>query len=259
MQSVCGTVCSLQSALPVRVRLRRNLTQLEGATKRASTRPHRSTRDPSSSCQRISKKKKKLVRKKTSVSTFLLVTQGPASSSSYSNACDVSTTSATSSSFKKSIIQRLTRDESVRRHASDLDGEWSLRVETVVDQRSPPVHAKTAGRAHAWASAALALLPNQSLLVRSSVGPEVGRKHDRKPSTLCKHKVQTLAHTHTRFNVRCMWVTLTFRSFVVIDSYWCCVIGFACLRSPSLAFCSTRCRGPTFMLAHVLVRAPVDG
>ena len=56
--------------------------------------------------------------------------------------------------------------------------------------------------AHAWVGHAmprrahsLALLPNQPLLARPSVGPEVGRKYDRKRSMLCKHLVQTLAHT----------------------------------------------------------------
>ena len=45
-------------------------------------------------------KKKKNVRRKASVSIFLHLTPGPANSSSYSNACDVSATSATSS-FRK--------------------------------------------------------------------------------------------------------------------------------------------------------------
>ena len=56
-----------------------------------------------------------------------------------------------------------------------------------------------------------------------------------------------------------MWVSLCFRRFVVIGWYWCCVVGFACLRSPFLAFCSTKWRGVTFMFARLLVRAPIDG
>ena len=49
---------------------------------------------------------------------------------------------------------------------------------------------------------------------------------------LCKHLVQTLGHTHARFNARCTRVSLCFRSSVVIDSYWCwcdwfCLFAFA--------------------------------
>ena len=36
------------------------------------------------------------------------------------------------------------------------------------------------------------------------------------------------------------------------------MVGFACLRSPSLAFCSTKGRGLTFTSARTLVRALVD-
>ena len=55
---------------------------------------------------------------------------------------------------------------------------------------------------------------------------------------LCKHSVQTLAHTHARFDVKCMWVSLCFLRSVVIDSYcsvllllvlcdWFCLFAFA--------------------------------
>ena len=77
------------------------------------------------------------------------------------------------------------------------------------------------GRRHDAQASKLALLPNQSLLVRPSVGPEEGRKYDKRPSMLHKHLADSLAHTHARFNVRCMWVSLCFRSF------WFCLFAFA--------------------------------
>ena len=123
------------------MRLRRNLAQLEGATKRASTTAHKSTRDPSSSSQRISKKKKTRAKESvrldlppldTRTSVLFFIFQRMRCLKDLRHLV----------LLQKCITQRLTRDESVQRHACDLDGEWISRVETVPESKYPLFQAR---------------------------------------------------------------------------------------------------------------------
>ena len=126
----------------------------------------------------------------------------------------------------------------MQRHACDLDGERNCKSR---DGRQ--IKDLRCFKRHGWPRPRLGLghkMPRRAHSLccqinrfsrgedKASVRPEVRRKYGQRPSlhtnTWSKHSLDT----HARFDVRCMWVSLCFRSFVVIDSCWCCVIGFAC-------------------------------